>query len=86
MGWNYNIQIYDVLPNSSPIFQMIYDGSIEGVQHLFSTGEASPFIRNSDGYTLLDVRDSLTTKFRLNVKLILRRRQQGMEIWKFADY
>lgn len=55
MEWNYNIQIYDVLPDSSPIFQMIYDGSIEGVQHLFSRGQASPFVRDSNGWTLLDV-------------------------------
>jgi hypothetical protein len=79
MGWNYNIQIYNVLPDSAPIFKMVIYGDIEGVQHLFSTRQASPFVRDTYGYTLLDVRDFLTTKFRLNFKLILLRRQQGIK-------
>jgi hypothetical protein len=86
MGWNYNIQIYNVLPNSAPIFDMVLSGNIEGIQGLFTTGQASPFVRNSSGWTLLDVGDFLTTKFRLKFQLILLRRQHGFKIWNFADY
>ena len=86
MGWNYNIQIYNVLPDTAPILGMVRRGNIEGVQHLFSTGQASPFVRDRSGWTLLDVRDFLTTKFRLKFKLILLRRQQFIQIWNFVDY
>jgi hypothetical protein len=86
MGWNYNIQIYNVLPGTAPIIGMVRRGNIEDVQHLFSTGQASPFVRDSYGWTLLDVGDFLMTKFRLNFKLILLRRQHGIKIWNFADY
>ena len=86
MGWNYNIQIYNVLPDTAPIFGMVLSGNIEGVQHLFSTGQASPLVRVSGGWTLLDVGDFLMTKFRLEFKLILLRWQHGVKIWNFADY
>ena len=75
-----------MLPSSAPIFQMVSRGNIEEVQLLFSTGQASPFVRNSSGWTLLDVGDFLMTKFRLEFKLILLRWQHGVEIWNFADY
>jgi hypothetical protein len=68
MGWNYSIQVYNVLPSSAPIFQMVSRGNIEEVQHLFSTVQASPFVRDSDGWTLLDVGDFLEIKFRLKLK------------------
>jgi hypothetical protein len=70
MGWNYNIQIYNVLPDTAPIFGMVLIGNIEGVQHLFSTGKASPFVRDSYGWTLLDVGDFLMiiqAKFQANI-------------------
>ena len=53
---------------------------------MFSTGQASPFVRNIYGWTLLDVGDFLTTKFRLKFKLILLRMQHFIKIWNFADY
>jgi hypothetical protein len=86
MGWNYSIQVYNVLPNSAPIFEMVSKGNIEGVQNLFSTGQASPFVRDTNGLSLLDVRDFLMTKFRLSSKLILLSVQHGRGIWNFADY
>ena len=55
-GWNFNIQIYNVVPAESPIFEMVRDGDIVGIQHLFSTRQASPFDREENGWTLLDVR------------------------------
>jgi hypothetical protein len=86
MGWNYNIQFYNVLPPSAPIFKMVRNGKIEGVQRLFSTGQASPFDRDPFGSTLLDVNDFLIAIFRQNFKLILLSGQQGVKIWNFADY
>jgi hypothetical protein len=86
MGWNYSIQIYNVLPYTAPIFCMVRTGDIEGIQGLFTTGQASPFVRDRNGWTLLDVGDFLTTKFRLHFKLIMLSGQQGMEIWSFAEY
>jgi hypothetical protein len=68
MGWNYSIQVYNVLPYEAPIFRMVLDGNIEEIQHLFSTGQASPFVRDNGGWTLLDVGDFLEIKFRLKLK------------------
>jgi hypothetical protein len=70
MGWNYIIQVYNVLPFEAPIFSMIRGGDIEGVQGLFATGQASPFVRNNYGWTLLDVGDFLMiipAKFQANI-------------------
>jgi hypothetical protein len=55
-GWSFNIQMYNVVPNRSPIFIMAEEGDVQGIQHLFSTGKASPFDRNQWGVTVLDVR------------------------------
>jgi hypothetical protein len=55
-GWNFNIQVYKVVPHDSPIFTMAADGDIHGIKHLFSTGQASPFDRDEWGRTVLDVR------------------------------
>jgi hypothetical protein len=55
VGWTFNIQVYNVIPDDSPLFEMARAGDVVGIQHLFSTGQASPFDRSFDGYTLLDV-------------------------------
>jgi hypothetical protein len=55
-GWNFNIQMYNVVPNDSPILTMAEEGDIQGMQHLFSTRQASPFDRSQRGRTVLDVR------------------------------
>jgi len=60
-AWNFNVQIYNVVPGSAPVFKMIENDDVEGVQTLFRTRQASPFDRTMSGWTLLDVRDSLAT-------------------------
>ena len=55
MGWTFNIQVYNVVPHGSPQFEIARYGDLVGIQHLFSTGQASPFDRDPWGYTLLDV-------------------------------
>ncbi|PMD22508.1 hypothetical protein NA56DRAFT_598150 [Hyaloscypha hepaticicola] len=54
-GWNFSIQVYNVVPYDSPIFTMARKGDIVSIRHLFSTGQASPFDRNEWGLTLLDL-------------------------------
>ncbi|KAH8776208.1 hypothetical protein BGZ57DRAFT_854509 [Hyaloscypha finlandica] len=54
-GWNFNIQVYNVVPFGSPQFGMARLGDLVGIQHLFSTGQASPFDRGPSGYTILDL-------------------------------
>jgi hypothetical protein len=54
-AWGFNIYIYNVVPNDSPIFSMAKNGDIVGIQQLFSAGRASPFDRNLSGETVLDV-------------------------------
>jgi hypothetical protein len=54
-GWTFNIKVYNVVSSDSPQFGMAGIGDIVGIQHLFSTGQASPFDRRPRGGTLLDV-------------------------------
>ena len=54
-GWTFNIQVYNVVPYDSPQIEMAEFGDVVGIQHLFSTGQASPFDRGMHGNTLLDV-------------------------------
>jgi len=55
-GWNFNIQVFNVVPRNSPIFRMVENGDVIGIQELFRTGQASPFDQVESGYTVLDVR------------------------------
>jgi hypothetical protein len=55
-GWNFNIQVYNVVPSNSLIFRMARSGDVTGIQDLFRTGQASPFDRTPSGRTVLDVR------------------------------
>jgi hypothetical protein len=55
-GWNFHIQMYNVVPYDSPIFKMAEDNCVFDIQQLFSTGQASPFDRDEYGWTVLDVR------------------------------
>jgi hypothetical protein len=54
-GWTFNVQVYNVVPYDSPQITMAETGDVVGIQHLFSTGQASPFDRTIYGRTLLDV-------------------------------
>ncbi|KAH8769265.1 hypothetical protein BGZ57DRAFT_826094 [Hyaloscypha finlandica] len=53
-GWHFNIQVYNVVSRKSVIFAMVQHGDVAGIQHLFSTRQASPFDRSFNGWTLLD--------------------------------
>jgi hypothetical protein len=55
-GWNFNIQVYNVVPQNSPIFWMAASGDVIGIQDLFRTGQASPFDQKASGITVLEVR------------------------------
>jgi hypothetical protein len=50
------MQVYNVVPPNSPIFEMTESGDVIGTQELFRTRQASPFDRTEGGYTVLDVR------------------------------
>lgn len=54
-GWKFNIQVYNVVPHNSPIFEMARNGDVIGIQDLFGAGKTSPFDRTRLGYTVLDV-------------------------------
>ena len=43
-GWNFSISIYSCVSYDSLVAKYIRDGNVEGLQRLFSQGEASPFI------------------------------------------
>lgn len=53
------LNVFPVLSNEAPIFDMCWDNNIEGLQSAFSTGSVSPFVLDDDGWSLLDVGLSL---------------------------
>jgi hypothetical protein len=55
-GWNFSIQTYNILPSKSLIFELAGIGNVARIQDLFKNGEASPFDRDENGLTVLDVR------------------------------
>ena len=69
-GWDFRIQVYNVVPSESPVFRMAGVGDVAGIRELFIAGKASPFDRDENGLTVLDVRldktgtDHLLTLFR----------------------
>jgi hypothetical protein len=54
-GWIFNIQTFNVVSVNSPIMKMARIGDVVGIQQLFSTRQASPFDRDEQGRTVLDV-------------------------------
>lgn len=59
-NWGLRFQTYDVLPDDHQIFQYCRQGDLDGVKHMFMSGQASPFCKTEWGYTLLHV--SFVTK------------------------
>lgn len=54
-GWNYVLRSYNIVPNNSEILEAIRLGDTDAVLDLFRSGKASPFDKNPDGYSLLEV-------------------------------
>ena len=85
-GWNFNIQVYNVVPYDSPIFEMAGKGDVIGIQDLFRTGQASPFDRMASGCTVLEVGCCHIDRSRKMTRLTLHRWQHSHKNWTFADY
>lgn len=54
-GWTYSYRIYNIIPDDSEIIRKISCGDLLGVRQMFSSRNASPFDRTSDGMSLLHV-------------------------------
>jgi hypothetical protein len=55
-GWNWTLRAYSVIPFRSRAVGCAITGSLKGLQHLFASGQASPFDQIEDtGRTLLNV-------------------------------
>ena len=54
-GWNFSIQLYNIVPSGSKVFERAAFGDVAGLQDLFDSKEASPFDRDENGLTVLDV-------------------------------
>lgn len=55
-GWRFNFHIYNILPDESPIFDLVVSGEIEAVKAALSSKQASIYDENQCGLTLLHVR------------------------------
>ncbi|OQD98846.1 hypothetical protein PENSOL_c008G11130 [Penicillium solitum] len=42
-GWNWMLRMYNLVPSSSKVVQLVRKGDVKGVQDLFTSGQASPF-------------------------------------------
>jgi hypothetical protein len=54
-GWDQRLRTYRTVPYNAKIFAYCMDGNVNGLQHLFGTGQASPFEMDPDGRTPLHV-------------------------------
>jgi hypothetical protein len=54
-GWTFSLNSYAIVDWRSPVFQATFEGRLADLQYLFSSGQASPFLRDENGATLLHV-------------------------------
>lgn len=54
-GWMFALRTYNIVPSESPILQHVQQGDVEEIQRLFGDRKASPFDRDPNDFTLLDV-------------------------------
>lgn len=54
-GWTFSLTSYAIVGWFSPVFQATFEGRLADLQYLFSSGQASPFLRDDTGATLLHV-------------------------------
>jgi hypothetical protein len=55
-SWKFTFRTYNVVPAGSPVLEYLEQGDIAQIQKLFTDGKASPFDRDPNNFTLLDVR------------------------------
>ncbi|KAE9367098.1 hypothetical protein N431DRAFT_418216 [Stipitochalara longipes BDJ] len=82
-GWNFHIQVYNVVPSDSPQFKMVRIGDAVGIQQLFSTGKASPYDRSPSGMTLLDM---AAIRQNLDVCRLLKNEGADPACWCLEDH
>jgi hypothetical protein len=54
-GWQWVFRTYNIRPCDDPVFEFAKDGDLDGLRQVFSSGIASPFVRDELGMTLLSV-------------------------------
>lgn len=52
-GWQLNIRVYNVVPESSLVFRYAKEGDATGLRELFKNGHASPFDRDIRGHSTI---------------------------------
>ncbi len=55
-GWTFAFKTWNIVPSTSAVFQRAIAGDADGLKHLFQNGKASPYDRDEQGYSLLQVR------------------------------
>lgn len=58
-GWKSHLRVYSIRGRLSAPFIAALRGDVQELQRLFTSGKASPFDRNPEGWTILHVRCSL---------------------------
>ena len=61
-GWQQVFHSYTIVPFDAPVFKYSMAGDVTGLQHLFDTGQASPFEVDPEGSTPLHVSRSIDLK------------------------
>lgn len=54
-GWDHSFRSYCIVSGDSHIFECVRSGDVAELQHLFTSGHASPYMMDDEGYTLLHV-------------------------------
>ncbi|KAM3077073.1 hypothetical protein ACMFMF_004989 [Clarireedia jacksonii] len=68
-GWDFTFRQYYVIEGDSPAFKHVADGDVAALQVLFGSKKATPFDRDSNGYTLLDVRNRMSPTGGMSIQL-----------------
>lgn len=53
--WSFSPQTYNIIPSNSPVFHLVEENNVKGLQELFSRKEASPFDCDINDFTPLTV-------------------------------
>jgi hypothetical protein len=57
-GWNISLTSWSIVQSTSEVFLRVAACDAEGLQQMFQNGNASPYDRDEEGYSLLQVRVS----------------------------
>lgn len=85
-GWTYSYRVYSIIPDDSEVIRKIKCGDLVGIQQMFSSRDASPFDRTTDGTSLLHVRMDYSLSYGQIFTFFFLSTQRYINSTKYANY